>query len=51
MSKFNVGEKVEHILSKDYLLVLKCGNEQYLCLTRDLREIWFYAFELKTLER
>ena len=49
MNKFKVGEKVEHVLSKDYLLVLKCGNEQYLCRTKDLREIWFYDFELKPL--
>ena len=51
MSKFNVGEKVEHVLSKDYLLVLKCGNEQYLCRTKDLREIWFYDFELRSIEK
>lgn len=49
MSKFNVGEKVEHILSKDYLLVLKAGKEQYLCRTKDLREIWFYDFEIKSI--
>ena len=51
MDKFQVGEKVEHILSKDYLLVLKCGKEQYLCRTKDLREIWFYDFELRPIAR
>lgn len=44
-----VGTKVEHILNGDWLLVLKEGNEQLLCRTKDFREIWFYTFELKAV--
>lgn len=49
MEEFKIGQKVEHILSKDYLLVLQKGNEQYLCRTKDLREVWLYSFELKSV--
>lgn len=49
-----VSNKVEHILSKDWLLVLEIvkngdGTDKILCRTKDLREIWFYDFELKQL--
>lgn len=47
--KFAPGDKVEHVLNKDYLLVLKEGKEQYLCRTKDLKEVWFYSFELKKI--
>jgi len=49
MKKFFKGEKVKHILSNDYLLVIKVGNEQYLCRTKSHQEIWFYDFELITI--
>jgi hypothetical protein len=38
---------VEHILSKDWLLVLDVSGDKVLCRTKDLREIEFYDFELK----
>ena len=45
-----VGQKVEHKLTKDWLLVLKVGNEQILCRTKDFQEIWFYDFELEEVK-
>ena len=49
-----VGSKVEHGLSKDWMLVLQIVHNQgmpdkILCRTKDLREIWFFDFELKQL--
>jgi hypothetical protein len=49
-----VGNKVEVILSKDWVMVLEIQkndstHDRILCRTKDLREIWFYDFELKTL--
>jgi hypothetical protein len=46
---FQPGQKVEHILSKDWLLVLFYDNEtdRYICRTKDLKEVAFYKFELK----
>lgn len=46
-----IGSKVEHILSRDWLLILKVakdenGQTKMLCRTKDLREIWFFSFEL-----
>ena len=48
---FKPGEIVEHKINGDYLIVLRAGKEQYLCRTKDMREIWFYDFELKSTER
>jgi len=50
----DVGQKVEHILSKDWMMVLEViklpsGGNKILCRTKDLREIWFHSFELVTL--
>jgi hypothetical protein len=49
-----VATKVEHIFTKDWMLVLDIVRNQglpdkILCRTKDLREIWFYDFELKQL--
>jgi len=49
-----VGSKVEHVFTKDWLFVLEIKrNESFpdriLCRTKDLREIWFFDFELKQL--
>jgi hypothetical protein len=50
-----VGDKVEHVLTKDWLLVLQIvpsadrQDQKILCRTKDLKEIWFYEFEIKTL--
>lgn len=45
--EFVVGKKLRHIYTKEDLWVLRMGNEQVLCRTRDLREIWFYKYELE----
>jgi hypothetical protein len=50
----DVGQKVEHILSKDWMMVLEViklpsGGNKILCRTKDLREIWFYSFELVSI--
>ena len=44
---YEIGQKLEHKFTKEYLWVLKVGKEQILCRTKDLREIWFYEFELE----
>lgn len=49
--KFGPGEIVEHKINGDYLMVLKTGKEQYQCRTKDMREIWFYDFELKSVSK
>lgn len=45
--EFSIGKKVRHIHTGDSLWVLRVGNEQILCRTQDLREIWFYPHELE----
>lgn len=45
------GDKVEHILTGDWLLVLEKGREQIKCRTKDLREVWFYEWELKPINK
>jgi hypothetical protein len=49
-----VGQRVEHILTKDWLLVLEVinqptGGQKLLCRTKMLEEIWFYDFELRVV--
>jgi hypothetical protein len=49
-----VGMKVEHIFTKDWLYVIAVErnedkNDRILCRTKDLREIWFYDFELRQI--
>jgi len=46
---FPVGTKIQHKYTKEYLWVLRHGNEQILCRTKDLREIWFYPCELEEI--
>lgn len=48
--EFVVGKKVQHAYTKEYLWVLRIGNEQILCRTKDLREIWFYPHELEDID-
>lgn len=45
--EFQVGKKIQHAYTKEYLWVLRIGHEQILCRTKDLREIWFYPHELE----
>ena len=40
-------EKVQHKLTKDWMLVLEVSNESILCRTKDYREISFRPWELE----
>lgn len=46
--KFKVGEIVEHVLSKDWLLILlhEEASNRYLCRMKNHHIDWFYEFEL-----
>jgi len=49
-----IGSKAEHVFTKDWVFILDIVSNQglpdkILCRTKDLREIWFYDFELKPL--
>lgn len=49
-----VGSKVEHVFTKDWMLVLQVdksedSHDKILCRTKDLREVWFFDFELRSL--
>lgn len=46
----SVGKRVQHSFTKEPLYVLRVGNEQILCRTKDLREIWFYPHELEEVD-
>lgn len=48
--EFFIGKKIQHAYTKEYLWVLRIGNEQILCRTKDLREIWFYPHELEDID-
>lgn len=48
--EFFTGKKIQHAYTKEYLWVLRIGNEQILCRTKDLREIWFYPHELEDID-
>lgn len=50
--KFKVEDKVQHILSKDYLLVLKVNNneQKYVCRTKDHQAIEFFEFEVEEIK-
>lgn len=51
-----IGQKVEHVLTKDWMLVLEIIDSpdrqgiKILCRTKDLREVWFNEFELKVIK-
>lgn len=46
---FVEGKQIRHKYTKEPLWILKEGREQILCRTKDLREIWFYSYELEEL--
>lgn len=48
MQEYRTGDVVEHVLSKDWLIVLQYDeySNRYLCRTKDLREVILYTFEL-----
>ena len=48
---FKVGDKVEHVLSKDYLLILEVRGDDYLVRTKDLREVLVHDFEIRASNR
>lgn len=45
-----IGEKVEVILSKDWVMILDIIDGRYLCRTKDCKAILFYDFELKKID-
>jgi hypothetical protein len=51
--EFKAGDKVEHVLSKDYLLVLEVYPESrtYICRTKDLRKVELLEFEVRSIRR
>jgi hypothetical protein len=46
--RFQIGDIVEHLLSKDWLLVLLYEpiSNRYLCRMKNHNQEWFYDFEL-----
>ena len=46
LSDFHPGDDVIHLLSKDYLVVTKIGNEEVECRCKDLEKRYFYPWEL-----
>lgn len=44
---FEFLKEVRHKLTGQPLWLLKRGNEQILCRTKDLQEVWFYPEELE----
>ena len=45
------GEKVEHVLSKDWVLILEVDGDVITCRTKDMRLIKFHRIELKEINR
>ena len=45
-----IGDKVEHLLSKDWLTVLKVNVETVECRTKDLRTVELYRWEIKKVK-
>lgn len=46
-----VGQKVEHKLSRDWVLILEINGDRVLCRTKDLETISFYLFELQEIRK
>lgn len=48
----NIGDKVEHILSKEWLLVIEINSITGMikCRTKDLRILDFFEFELTQIK-
>lgn len=46
-----VGDKVEHKLSKDWLLVLKVDGDEITCRTKSFDIVKFFEFELQDIKR
>ncbi len=41
------GDIVEHILDKEWLLVLEIDGDKIVCRTKSFEKIEFYSFELR----
>ena len=46
-----VGDKVEHKLSKDWLLVLKVDGDEITCRTKSFDIVKFFEFELQVINK
>lgn len=46
-----VGDKVEHKLSKDWLLVLKINETEVVCRTKSFDIVTFFDFELQEINK
>lgn len=46
-----VGDKVEHILSRDWVIILEIQDDKIICRTKDFRKVEFYDFELKEIQK
>jgi len=47
MSEFDIGDIVEHVLTKDWMIVVKIKDGLFVCRTKDYQLIEFHPFELK----
>ncbi len=47
MVNFKIGDIVEHLLNKDWLMVLEVYDDKIKCRTKDLSIIEFSSFEVK----
>ena len=52
MNEFKIGEKVEHVLSGDWLLVTQIYDYEpkYECRTKDMKLGVFNTFELRKIK-
>lgn len=50
VDEFKEGQKVEVILSKDWVMVLEVTLRKIVCRTKDYKVIEFYPFELKQID-
>lgn len=49
LMEFKIGQIVEHVLSKDWVLVLEILEDTILCRAKDLELYKFYPIELRTI--
>jgi len=48
MGRFKVGDKVEHVLTGEWLLVLETfEDDSYICRRKNLDEVSLFGFEIK----
>ena len=44
-----IGDKVEHILSGEWLLVLEINGDGLICRRKNLESVILYSFEVKLI--